>query len=72
METQAFYRKHQGKWGPTLVDKRPNKFQRDGKTMLEKAQERKKINNLEKNKGIPKPLNPFSVMAVEEVVTSHP
>jgi hypothetical protein len=25
-----------------------------------------------KSKGIPKPLNPFSVMAVEEVVTSHP
>jgi hypothetical protein len=41
-----------GKWGPTLVEKRPTRGQRDGKTILEKAQERKII-NLEKPKGIP-------------------
>jgi hypothetical protein len=41
-----------GKWGPTLVEKRPTRGQRDGKTILKKAQERKII-NLEKPKGIP-------------------
>jgi hypothetical protein len=35
------------KWGPTLVDKRPSRNKPDGRTVLEKAQERKKITNLE-------------------------
>jgi hypothetical protein len=36
---------------PTLVEKSPTRGQRNGKTVLEKAQERKKITNLEKPKG---------------------
>jgi hypothetical protein len=39
------------KWGPTLVNKRPSRGQKDGKSMLAKAQERKKISNLVTAKG---------------------
>jgi hypothetical protein len=54
-----------GKWGPTLVEKRPSRFQKDGRTILEKAQERKMINNLKVNKGKTKPCNKFSVLCSE-------
>jgi hypothetical protein len=39
-------------WGPVLVEKRPTIFQRDGRMVLEKAQDRKKKINLEEPKGI--------------------
>jgi hypothetical protein len=59
-----------GKWGPTLVEKRPSRFQRDGRTMMEKAQERKKIVNLEKAKGISKTSNSFFVLDAEEICSA--
>jgi hypothetical protein len=66
-DTRCMQEDTKGKWGPTLVDKRPSGFQRDDRTMLEKAQERKKIINMEKTKGITKTLNSFSVLAAEEI-----
>jgi hypothetical protein len=50
------------KWGPTLVDKRPRRNKLDGRTVLEKAQEGKKITNLEV-KGIHKHVNHFHVLS---------
>jgi hypothetical protein len=53
------------KWGSVLVDKRPTRFQRDGRTVLEKAQDRKKKTNLEEPQGISH--NPFSVLSISDV-----
>jgi hypothetical protein len=60
-------KKSKCKWGPTLVDKRPSRSQKDGRTILEKAQERKKITNLEKNKGKAKSHNAFAVLSSDEI-----
>jgi hypothetical protein len=55
------------KWGPTLVDKRPRKKKPDGRTVLEKAQERKKTTNLEV-KGISKHVNSFHVLSHIDII----
>jgi hypothetical protein len=47
------------------VDKRPTQFQRDGRIVLEKAQDRKKKTNLEEPQGISH--NPFSVLSISDV-----
>jgi hypothetical protein len=47
--------------------RRPSRVPRDGRTMLKKAQDRKKKTNLDGNQGIPKPLNPFSVLSISEI-----
>jgi hypothetical protein len=56
-------KKKKEKWGPTLVEKRSSKGQHDGKTILDKAQERQKRTNLEGGAGISKTSNSFSVLS---------
>jgi phosphohistidine swiveling domain-containing protein len=56
------------KWGPILVEKRPTRSQNDGRSMLDKAQDRKKRPKLEIPKGMVKPVNSFSVLSVEKIV----
>jgi hypothetical protein len=56
------------KWGPVLVEPRPTKVPRDGRTIMEKAQDRKKKANLESTKGINKTLNPFFVLTTSEIL----
>jgi hypothetical protein len=53
----------EGNWGPTLVEKRAGRFQGDGRTVFEKAQERKKICNMECAKGRSKNYNSFNVLS---------
>jgi hypothetical protein len=55
------------RWGPVLVEKRPSRNPKDGRTMLEKAQERKKMVNLEDPKGMTISFNPFSVLSSYEI-----
>jgi hypothetical protein len=55
------------KWGSVLVEKRTTRNPRDGRTMREKAQERKNVVNLEGHKGITKSSNPFSVLSSEDI-----
>jgi hypothetical protein len=55
------------RWGPTLVEKRTSRHQLDGKTVMEKAQERKKKVNLEGSKGNTKSYNPFSVLSNSDI-----
>uniref|UniRef100_A0A0A8ZWN2 Uncharacterized protein n=1 Tax=Arundo donax TaxID=35708 RepID=A0A0A8ZWN2_ARUDO len=43
-------RKKEVRWGPVLVEKRSRRIQNDGKTIMEKAQDLKKISNLEVHK----------------------
>jgi hypothetical protein len=62
------YKEQRSKWGPTLVDKRPSRTKKDGRTMMKIAQERKKITNLERGKGIPKQTNSFSVLSSLDIV----
>jgi hypothetical protein len=57
------------KWGPILVEKRPSRIPKDGRTVMEKAQARKKLANLEGNKGISKTSNPFSALSSEEIIS---
>jgi hypothetical protein len=54
-------------WGPTLVEKRPSRKPKDGRTILEKAQERKKVCNLELPKGIKAQTNPFSILSSDVI-----
>jgi hypothetical protein len=54
-------------WGPVLVEKRPNKRPVDGRTILEKAQKRKKVVNLETRKIGNKPSNSFFIMSQSEI-----
>jgi hypothetical protein len=55
------------KWSPVLVEKRPSRVQKDGRTILEKAQDRKKQINLEETKGINRNHNPFSLLSSSEI-----
>jgi hypothetical protein len=55
------------KWGPVLIEKRPSRAPRDGRTIIEKAQDRKKKANLEDLQGIPKPMNQFIVLSNSEI-----
>jgi hypothetical protein len=56
------------KWGIVLVEPRPSRVPRDGRTIMEKAQDRKKKTNLENTKGIDKSLNPFSILTTVEIL----
>jgi hypothetical protein len=56
------------KRGPILVEKRPSRGQPDGRTMLEKAQDRKKRTNLEGPKGNSRSQNPFSILSNTEIL----
>jgi hypothetical protein len=49
------------------VEKRPSHFQRDGRIVLEKAQERKMIINLEKAKGKTLPTSSLSSMNLVDI-----
>jgi hypothetical protein len=53
-----------GNWGPVLVEKRPTRVQRDGRTVLEKARDKKKA-NLEEPKGIT--YISFSILSAQEL-----
>jgi hypothetical protein len=55
------------KWGPTLVSKRPSRGQNDGKSMLDKAQESKKIHNLEAARGKKQSTNSFAALRTDDV-----
>jgi hypothetical protein len=55
------------KWGPVLIEKRSSRAPRDGRTIIEKAQDRKKKANLEDLQGIPKPMNQFIVLSNSEI-----
>jgi hypothetical protein len=54
-----------GNWGPVLAEKRPTRVQRNGRTVLEKAHDRKKKTNLEEPKGIT--YNSFSLLSAQEL-----
>jgi hypothetical protein len=56
------------KWGPILVEQKPSRHQRDGRTVLERDRERKKRNNLEGGQGNAKTYNTFSVLTNSEIV----
>jgi hypothetical protein len=58
---------NKSKWGPVPVEKRPCRRPKDGRTIMEKAQERKKVYNLEVLKGINSQSNPFSVLSYEKI-----
>jgi hypothetical protein len=62
------------KWGLVLVEPRPSRQPRDGKTVLEKALDRKKHINLEGGHGNAKSYNTFSVLSNSRIVhvVSHP
>jgi hypothetical protein len=60
-------KRNRAEWGPTLLGKRPSKHQQDGRTIMEKAQERKMISNLETNKGKARLCNKFSVLSSDEI-----
>jgi hypothetical protein len=49
--------------GPVLVEPRPSRHQKDGKTILVKAQERKRMTNLEDGMGEAQSSNTFSVLS---------
>jgi hypothetical protein len=53
------------KWGPILVEPRPSRGVRDGRIVLEKAQDRKKKANLEIPKGIPQ--NSFDALSCTDI-----
>jgi hypothetical protein len=55
------------KWGLVLIEPRPSMFPRDGRTVLEKAQDRKKKINLEGHQGMEKSSNPFSALSIPEI-----
>jgi hypothetical protein len=51
------------------VEKRPSRHHGDNRTILEKAQARKKVVNLEATQGISKSHNPFSVLSSVEIAS---
>jgi hypothetical protein len=55
------------KWGPVLVEKRSSWNPRDGRTIMKKAQERKKLANLDAPNGTIKIANSFSILASVEI-----
>jgi hypothetical protein len=65
---EEIQKRDKSKWGPVLVEKRPTRSQKDGRTILEIAQDRKRRTNLEIPQGITKTHNSFSALLVEEVV----
>jgi hypothetical protein len=59
-------KKTKGKWGPILVEARPTRVPRDGRTIMEKVQERKMKANLKSNKGNHK--KPFPTFSTSEIL----
>jgi hypothetical protein len=57
-------------WGPVLVENRPSRRPVDGRTILEQAQERKKVVNQETRKIGNKPSNSFSILSQSEIVST--
>jgi hypothetical protein len=55
-------------WGLVLAEQRPSRGQRDGRTILEKAQDRKRQTNLEGIKGMARTVNSFASLASEDIV----
>jgi hypothetical protein len=55
----------QQKWGPVLVEPRPSRGNKDGKTILEKAHDRKKKINLKEPKGLAH--NSFSILSIDNI-----
>jgi hypothetical protein len=55
------------KWGPVLIEPRPCRKHRDGRTILVKAQDRKKRANLGSCHGNSKTYNPFSILSNSKV-----
>jgi hypothetical protein len=55
------------KWGSILVEKRTSKHQLDGKTVMEKAQERKKKADLDGYKGNSKTYNPLLILSCSDI-----
>jgi hypothetical protein len=53
------------RWGPILVELRPSRGVKDGRTVLERAQDRKKKVNLEEPKGINH--NPSPTLSSEDI-----
>jgi hypothetical protein len=56
------------KWGPVLVEPRHSRFSREGRTIMEKAQDRKKKVNLKSTKGTNKTISSFSVLSDSEIL----
>jgi hypothetical protein len=50
------------------VEKRPSRRPKDGRTVMEKAQNRKKLTNLETLKGIFRPCNPVEALHSDEIL----
>jgi hypothetical protein len=57
------------KWGPILVEKRPCRGRQDGKTVVEKAQDRKRMANLDGVGGNSKFYNSFLVLSNREITS---
>jgi hypothetical protein len=55
------------KWGPILVERRTCRNPQDGRTVMEKAQERKKKVNLDGVAGNAKSYNSFSVLSSSKI-----
>jgi hypothetical protein len=55
------------KWGPVMIEPRPSRQHRNGRTILEKAQDRKKRANLDSCHGNSKTYNPFSIPSNFEI-----
>jgi hypothetical protein len=65
MPSKMQKKEKKGNWGPILVAKRPTRGLKDGRTVLGKAQGRKKKANLEEPRGISK--NSFSILSTVEI-----
>jgi hypothetical protein len=62
-------RKGKEKWGPVLAVRTSNRIIKDGRSMIEKAQELKKQKNLEKPKGMPHGFcNSFAVLDNDDLL----
>jgi hypothetical protein len=57
------------KWGPILIEKRPCRKPQDGRTIMEKAQDRKRRTNLDGVKGDSKAYNSFAPLSCDEIVS---
>jgi hypothetical protein len=56
-----------GSWGPILVEKRPSRINHDEKSIMEKAQERKRMVNQETEKGNSKSYTQPSVLSRSKI-----
>jgi hypothetical protein len=56
-------------WGSVLMEKRPSRMPQDGRAMMEKAQDRKRLTNQETLKGNTKSKSSFDALASDEIVT---